>query len=169
MIYPNQPAFPLVTQPDSRGTYGMTLRDYFAAASIPTAYAHVKTDGGEVTFGEDPFDAHYIASIAYSIADQMLRVKKGDSAFSPHDSEAAVPPIDSPSIDVEVLNLVRELGEATHQKIAAAFRTRGLAKQAAEASKRLCKQGFLERRLILHPEHQTGFWIFKPNAHGSET
>lgn len=59
---------------------GMTLRDYFAAKALETAY-HFFADGycGHIDDGQVEVDEHSsgtVAAVAYEIADSMLRARE---------------------------------------------------------------------------------------------
>ncbi len=62
---------------------GLTLRDYFAAQALQTAFLkavhNLKEDGGDVSgIGWD-----HICASAYDAADEMLALKKHASSISP--------------------------------------------------------------------------------------
>jgi hypothetical protein len=74
-------AFPSTMTDDSLHVAGMTLRDYFAAAAIPTLVAYAEHDAhadGLCTFWLDPdteapgTSSELVAQDAYAIADAML-------------------------------------------------------------------------------------------------
>jgi hypothetical protein len=78
----NPPAFPLPahTYPNgeiSHGEYGMTLRDYFAAKAMATAYSKLYE-----MFLDDVFDDWHsegveaLAKEAYAVADAMLKARE---------------------------------------------------------------------------------------------
>ena len=62
---------------------GMTLRDYFAAKAIPTAFAMIKNDlDRELPKGYnwgDAEDYEDIADRAYAIADAMMKARYGNT------------------------------------------------------------------------------------------
>ena len=62
---------------------GMTLRDYFAAKSIQTAFAMIKNDlDRELPQGynwSDAEDYEDIAARAYEMADAMMKARNGNT------------------------------------------------------------------------------------------
>ena len=68
------PAFPRSTTDHCYGQEGMTLRDYFAAASI----GQLITEQSVLEAAQDANQpiSHVVASIAYDIADAMLKVRE---------------------------------------------------------------------------------------------
>jgi hypothetical protein len=54
---------------------GMSLRDYFAAAALPLAYAHWKSYNDKEKDGEQPRES-LVAEEAYTIADAMIEERK---------------------------------------------------------------------------------------------
>jgi hypothetical protein len=76
----NLPAFPLHNhgvQTLGMHISGMTLRDYFAAASIEVAMRMVKHDWNtdKQTFYWNQVEREIVASRAYSMADAMLKAR----------------------------------------------------------------------------------------------
>jgi hypothetical protein len=70
------PAFP-VSAMETHGTYGMTLRDYFAAKAFPAVLsAYVEANGRCI--GTDHV-AYNCASHAYRMADAMLAAREAKS------------------------------------------------------------------------------------------
>jgi hypothetical protein len=74
------PAFPcpeasLAHFNESTAYMGLTMRDYFAAAALPLAYAHWKSYNDKEKDGEQPRES-LVAEEAYTIADAMIKVKK---------------------------------------------------------------------------------------------
>jgi len=67
------PAFPQMGE-----TSGMTLRDYFAAASIEAAMRMVRHDlnKDQETFYWNQIERKIVASRAYSMADEMLKARE---------------------------------------------------------------------------------------------
>jgi UDP-glucose 4-epimerase len=57
---------------------GMTLRDYFAAAALPLAYAHWKSYNDKEKEGEQPRES-LVAEEAYTIADAMIEARKEEA------------------------------------------------------------------------------------------
>ena len=68
------PAFPNLGTDHLYGEQGMTLRDYFAAASI----GKLITEQSVLEAAQDANQpiSHVVASIAYDIADAMLKVRE---------------------------------------------------------------------------------------------
>jgi hypothetical protein len=78
----NTPAFPFVAE-DHTGTMinmGMTLRDYFAAKALPTAVKlntqQYNRELGKEWFWDDDEDAAFAASVAYQLADAMMKERQ---------------------------------------------------------------------------------------------
>ena len=78
----NTPAFPFVAK-DHTGTMinmGMSLRDYFAAQALPTAVKlntqQYNRELGKEWFWDDEEDAAFAASVAYQLADAMLKERE---------------------------------------------------------------------------------------------
>ena len=78
----NTPAFPLVAE-DHTGmmiNMGMSLRDYFAAQALPTAVKlntqQYNRELGKEWFWDDEEDAAFAASVAYQLADAMLKERQ---------------------------------------------------------------------------------------------
>lgn len=74
----NPPAFPSGTAPSMQGCWGMTLRDYFAAAAITVAAdtlrKNLAEDGMSFSFTDDgTMDA--LADDCYAFADAMLEAR----------------------------------------------------------------------------------------------
>ena len=71
----NPPAFPSATAPSMHGCWGMTLRDYFAAAAITAAAAdlrkNLESDGLTCSF-IDEVNTEILAEACYLIADTLL-------------------------------------------------------------------------------------------------
>jgi hypothetical protein len=76
------PAFPVQPMQTSPMAYaiastGMTLRDYFAAASLPVAWAIVEHGCKAGLFDGDDDSARTLVSVeSYRIADSMLKAKE---------------------------------------------------------------------------------------------
>ena len=58
---------------------GMSLRDYFATAALPTAYKEYLRDGG----GQEGAYWLVVAEDAYSLADAMLEARKESENVGP--------------------------------------------------------------------------------------
>ena len=77
----NTPAFPFVAEDESGMmiNMGMTLRDYFAAKALPTAVKlntkQYNRELGKEWFWDDDEDADFAASVAYQLADAMLKAR----------------------------------------------------------------------------------------------
>ena len=74
------PAFPTVdaNRAEDYGTYGMTLRDYFAAKAIPTAFnVDVLMHSKEELGANGAMDL--CAKMAWKIADAMLAAREAKS------------------------------------------------------------------------------------------
>lgn len=78
----NTPAFPFVAE-DHTGmmiNMGMTLRDYFAAKALPIAVKlNTKQYNRELDkewFWDDDEDADFAASVAYQLADAMMKARE---------------------------------------------------------------------------------------------
>jgi len=54
---------------------GLSMRDYFAAASLPLAYANWEKHNDDNNDGESPI-ASLVADEAYEIADAMIAARK---------------------------------------------------------------------------------------------
>lgn len=80
----NPPAFPSATAPSVHGCWGMTLRDYFAAAAITAAAADLRKnleEGGLTCEFIDEVNAKLLAESCYFISDAMLQCRmSGDPA-----------------------------------------------------------------------------------------
>jgi hypothetical protein len=74
----NPSAFPLHPEHYEKDESGMTLRDYFAAASIQTAMRMVKHDlqEDEDIFYWNKSEIEMVASRAYDVADAMLKARE---------------------------------------------------------------------------------------------
>ena len=70
----NPPAFPNVAVKDPFDRSGMTLRDYFAAQAMQGLIA--RESSGAFDFAVFPNDPWRVASWAYDVADQMLKVRE---------------------------------------------------------------------------------------------
>ena len=66
-------AFPLHLHGDY--AQGMTLRDYFAAAALPLAYANWKEFNEKENDGEEPCKS-LVSEEAYDFADAMIAARK---------------------------------------------------------------------------------------------
>jgi hypothetical protein len=75
----NEPAFPTGTGVTPYKS-GMTLRDYFAAKALPTAVnINVKQytwEFGSEWYWNDEEDAAFAASVAYQLADAMMKERQ---------------------------------------------------------------------------------------------
>ena len=78
MIPINPPAFPSETAPSRSGAWGMTLRDYFAAAAIPAAAANLRKnleiDSIVLAFCDD-HQMDMLADDCYALADALLEAR----------------------------------------------------------------------------------------------
>lgn len=72
MSIKDKPAFPTVLDDDCSWTQGMTLRDYFAAKSLPIAWDAF--DRGYYDAGGDSSNSA-VAECAYQMADAMLEAR----------------------------------------------------------------------------------------------
>lgn len=66
------PAFPFAFSDESKVSDGMTLRDYFAAKAMQSAYLHYSSEA-EIT---KHWTSEGVAEAAYSMADAMLEARK---------------------------------------------------------------------------------------------
>jgi len=78
----NTPAFPFVAEDESGMmiNMGMSLRDYFAARALPTAVKinthQYSRELGKEWYWDDDEDAAFAASVAYNLADAMLKARE---------------------------------------------------------------------------------------------
>ena len=78
----NTPAFPFVAEDDTGMmiNMGMSLRDYFAAQALPTAVKlntqQYNRELGNEWFWDDEEDAAFAASVAYQLADAMMKERQ---------------------------------------------------------------------------------------------
>lgn len=74
--FPRQPHYYVVDQAQHfyEGSYGMSLRDYFAAKALPTAIK-CEIDLRQSRIAPDDFRYDYVAESAYVMADAMLRAR----------------------------------------------------------------------------------------------
>jgi hypothetical protein len=78
----NTPAFPFVAEDDTGMmiNMGMSLRDYFAAQALPTAVKintlQYNKELGTEWFWDDEEDAAFAASVAYQLADAMMKERQ---------------------------------------------------------------------------------------------
>jgi len=68
----NEPAFPRDHRHD--GHNGMDLRDYFAAKAM-SVYLNERQGSDDDAPGSPVFEEHEVASLAYDMADAMLRAR----------------------------------------------------------------------------------------------
>jgi hypothetical protein len=78
----NTPAFPFVAE-DASGmmiNMGMSLRDYFAAKALPVAVKintlQYNKELGNEWLWDDEEDAAFAASVAYQLADAMMKERQ---------------------------------------------------------------------------------------------
>lgn len=90
----NPPAFPSATAPSVHGCWGMTLRDYFAAAAIPAVAANLQqrfrsSDRNFDFYNE--VDLGILADGCYLAADAMLQCRMSGDPTSAPQQEAQEP------------------------------------------------------------------------------
>jgi hypothetical protein len=75
----DEPAFPYQNHHGHK-FMGMTLRDYFAAKALPTAVKlntqQYNRELGKEWFWDDDEDAAFAASVAYQLADAMMKERQ---------------------------------------------------------------------------------------------
>jgi hypothetical protein len=82
MVDKTIPAFPLemVYTQENEKFNGMSLRDYFAAQALPTAVKlntqQYNRELGNAWFWDDDEDAAFAASVAYQLADAMMKERQ---------------------------------------------------------------------------------------------
>jgi len=82
MVDKTIPAFPLemVYTQENEKFNGMSLRDYFAAKALPTAVKlntqQYNRELGKEWFWDDDEDAAFAASVAYQLADAMMKERQ---------------------------------------------------------------------------------------------
>lgn len=144
----NPPAFPSATSPSPYGAWGMTLRDYFAAAALGAVVAHIEkalnSDGENLDFDPSGVGAQLVAEDCYTIADAMLAARNKASLGSKNDV------LDMDSRVLKVLASSRYNGLATGRSLAACFRNEGRSFAALLALKTLTAEGKV--LIVWHPK-----------------
>lgn len=86
----NPPAFPSATAPSVHGCWGMTLRDYFAAAAFPAVAAHLQERFKARIFDfYSELDMGILADGCYLAADTMLKNRQTRSTAQVNALDAA--------------------------------------------------------------------------------
>lgn len=89
----------------------------------------------------------------------------------PDSHPAAGLPVTGSDIHAEVLELIRQGGRVSHQKIAGVFTSRGKSAEAAAAAVDLCLQGLCDRQLVYHESRPGGYrtrgvWMYEVRQGG---
>ncbi|TXH38820.1 MAG: hypothetical protein E6Q94_01590 [Burkholderiaceae bacterium] len=137
----NPPAFPSATAPSVHGCWGMTLRDYFAAAAITAAAADLRKnleEGGLTCEFIDEVNAKLLAESCYFIADAMLQCRmSGDPASA---APAAT------GLENELLEYITRRGYTSASGISCSRQFRDRRAEARNALESLISKGVVLKR-----------------------